>query len=142
MLRWGFKMDMYSHVHLETKQGKTDFQSQFMARHMNSLQATVLEMRQGASLTSKGMLNLSSRTCTLGADPCMASKTLLPGLFLQNPLSIGNILKRQVKFLQSCLYLQRGSWAAPGSTALPVQPLSLQHRVPGSKHSCPTTGTA
>lgn len=36
MLRWVFQKGRYLHVHLQTKQGKTDFQSQFMARHMKS----------------------------------------------------------------------------------------------------------
>lgn len=72
----------------------------------------------------------------------MASESLLPGLFLQNPLSIGNMLKRQAKFLQSCLYVQGGSWAVLGSVVLLVQPLSLWHHVPGSEHDYPTAGTA
>ena len=118
--------------------------TKFMTRHMNNLHVAVQEMRQRASLMPEGLLNHATHTCTLSADACMASKTLLPGLFSGNPLCIGNMLKCQAKFLQSCLYALRGSWAAPGSKALLVQLLSLQHHVstaappPGQPDLSPT----
>lgn len=84
-----------------------------MAGHGNDLQVTVLTMRQGASPTSKRMLNHPSRTCPLGADPCAASKCLSPGFFLQHPLSIGNTLNAGLNF-RSCIYTCRGNLGRSG----------------------------